>query len=308
MDERTSTWLKAFIAQIDGVRGTEQAQPAAWVPMLPIEEDMQRSYLDHLEDRPPGTFNGVVVYDVDSLTAIPAPLQALPRMTLTSIKSPHQLLRAISLGADLLVVPFVTVASESGVALDFVFPPPVPFDPASNKMLPLGVDLFPKSYATDLRPIDESCRCYTCTKHHRAYLRHLLDAKEMTAWVLLQVHNFAVMDRFSASVRASLERGTFEQDAEVFEQAYEPELPHGTAEKPRIRGYQHAQTGPAPLKLNKAPFRKLESHDGKKERVERALDERKEKISESKEAKLMTPSADAKDLEDLGFAELYGEK
>lgn len=71
----------------------------------------------------------------------------------------------------------------------------------------------------------------------------------------------------------------------------------------RVRGYQRAQVGPAPPKLNKTPFQKLERPD--REKRERALDERAEKVAESKETELLTPSMEGKDLDDMGFARLY---
>jgi queuine tRNA-ribosyltransferase len=44
-------------------------------------------------------------------------------------------------------------------------------------------------YADDERPLDPACRCYTCTRHSRAYLRHLFMAGEMTAGTLNTLHN-----------------------------------------------------------------------------------------------------------------------
>jgi queuine tRNA-ribosyltransferase len=44
-------------------------------------------------------------------------------------------------------------------------------------------------YATDERPIEEGCRCYTCRRYSRAYLRHLYMAREMLAFRLNTIHN-----------------------------------------------------------------------------------------------------------------------
>ena len=46
-------------------------------------------------------------------------------------------------------------------------------------------------YAEDDGPVDPGCRCYTCTHHSRAYLRHLHLAGEMTAGALNTLHNLA---------------------------------------------------------------------------------------------------------------------
>ena len=44
-------------------------------------------------------------------------------------------------------------------------------------------------YKEDDRPIDEACRCPVCSKHSRAYLRHLFMAGEILASVLNTIHN-----------------------------------------------------------------------------------------------------------------------
>ena len=51
-------------------------------------------------------------------------------------------------------------------------------------------------WADDPRPIDETCSCYTCRNHSRAYLRHLFLAREMLFGTLATFHNLAMyLDR-----------------------------------------------------------------------------------------------------------------
>ena len=69
-------------------------------------------------------------------------------------------------------------------------------DRGVRELEPLGLDLWSPTYATDLSPLREGCECYACGSHHRAYVRHLLDAKEMLGWVLLQIHNHHTLDVF----------------------------------------------------------------------------------------------------------------
>ena len=54
-------------------------------------------------------------------------------------------------------------------------------------------------YTDDERPVDEKCRCYTCTHFSRAYLRHLFMAKELLAYRLntIQIHLPALKSRMS---------------------------------------------------------------------------------------------------------------
>ena len=52
-----------------------------------------------------------------------------------------------------------------------------------------------RAWATDPRPIDEACPCYTCQNYSRAYLRHLFLAREMLFATLATLHNlFAYLD------------------------------------------------------------------------------------------------------------------
>jgi len=96
------------------------------------------------------------------------------------------------------------------------------------------------------------CKCYACRKHHRAYVQHLLTAKEMTAWVLLQIHNVKIVSNFFAAIRGSITRGTFEEDCKTFAQTYEEEFPEQTGHGPRLRGYQFKSEGGARKKNPKA--------------------------------------------------------
>ncbi len=53
-----------------------------------------------------------------------------------------------------------------------------------------------RAFANDPRPIDESCPCYTCRRHSRAYLRHLFLAREILYSTLATLHNlFIYLDR-----------------------------------------------------------------------------------------------------------------
>jgi queuine tRNA-ribosyltransferase len=136
----------------------------------------------------------------------------------------------------MFTIPFIGAATDAGIALDFQFSESDAMDAnnvTGSSPKPLGIDLWSNSHAIDLSPIVRNCRCYACSKHHRAYLQHLLAAKEMLGWVLLQVHNHHVMDNFFSAIRSSLSRGSFETDCATFEKLYESELPAKTGQGPR---------------------------------------------------------------------------
>ncbi|MEK6256120.1 MAG: tRNA guanosine(34) transglycosylase Tgt [Chloroflexota bacterium] len=67
------------------------------------------------------------------------------------------------------------------------------------------------TYARDERPIDDTCACYTCRHFSRAYLRHIISAKEMLSGTLLSIHNLHTLIQLSADMRAAILADDFEQ-------------------------------------------------------------------------------------------------
>jgi queuine tRNA-ribosyltransferase len=65
-------------------------------------------------------------------------------------------------------------------------------------------------YATDPRPADEGCACYTCQTFSRAYLRHLFTARELLAYRLLSLHNLHFYLALMAEMRAAIQVGAFQ--------------------------------------------------------------------------------------------------
>jgi queuine tRNA-ribosyltransferase len=71
-------------------------------------------------------------------------------------------------------------------------------------------------HAEDDRPVDAACRCYTCTHHSRAYLRHLYLAGEMTAGALNTLHNLTFYLDTMKRIREAIQLGTFERFRQEF--------------------------------------------------------------------------------------------
>jgi queuine tRNA-ribosyltransferase len=65
-------------------------------------------------------------------------------------------------------------------------------------------------FARDQHPIDEGCACYTCRTFTRAYLRHLIQAKEMLAATLLSIHNLHTLVQLAKDLRAATLRDEFD--------------------------------------------------------------------------------------------------
>jgi queuine tRNA-ribosyltransferase len=73
------------------------------------------------------------------------------------------------------------------------------------------LNLMNASFTHDTRPIDGSCDCYTCQTFTRAYLRHLIVAKELLAGTLLSIHNLHALIHLVKDIRTSILDGTFEK-------------------------------------------------------------------------------------------------
>lgn len=210
-------------------KGEERLKTVYFAPILPLENTQQLLYLEELQDELRDYISGLALYESASLSVIPEPLGTLPRLLFNEPATPHEVLKEIALGADLLTLPFLSKSSDAGMAFDFVFPPPS----SEQTPRPLALDLRSPDNAIDVSPLSENCNCYTCRNHHRAYLNHLLNAKEMLAWTLLQIHNHHILDNFFAGVRESIKNGTLAQDAESFHKVYAPAFPEPTGEGPR---------------------------------------------------------------------------
>lgn len=239
MVDRTHAYTRDATAQLygDGLAPEERSKTLYFAPVLPLENAQQSLYFDDLADELRPRISGLALYESASLSIIPEPLGDLPRLSFSEPKTPQDVLRDVSLGADLVTIPFLGAASDAGIALDFVFPAPPsleePTISSSSTPKPLGFDMWSASYSTDLSPLVPGCGCYTCRNHHRAYIRHLLHAKEMLAWTLLQIHNYRTVDAFFDAVRESIRRGTFEEDVRTFERTYASALPEQTGQGPR---------------------------------------------------------------------------
>lgn len=66
-----------------------------------------------------------------------------------------------------------------------------------------------EKYRKDPAPIDEQCGCPTCRSFSRAYLRHLLKAREILAYRLLVAHNLYFYNTLLERIREALENGSF---------------------------------------------------------------------------------------------------
>lgn len=71
------------------------------------------------------------------------------------------------------------------------------------------LNLFNQKHEKDMSPIAEDCNCPTCQKYSRAYIRHLLKAKEMLGMRLCVIHNLYYFNNLMTEIREALDKGEF---------------------------------------------------------------------------------------------------
>ncbi len=71
------------------------------------------------------------------------------------------------------------------------------------------LNLLNARFELDTRPIQEGCGCPACRRYSRAYIRHLLKAKEMLGMRLCVLHNLYFYNTMMEEIRAALEEGRF---------------------------------------------------------------------------------------------------
>ncbi len=72
------------------------------------------------------------------------------------------------------------------------------------------INLFNAKYELDDRPIEEGCQCPACRRYSRAYIRHLLKAKEMLGMRLCVLHNLYFYNTMMTEIRDAIDEGRYQ--------------------------------------------------------------------------------------------------
>ena len=73
------------------------------------------------------------------------------------------------------------------------------------------INLMNAKYELDDSPIEEGCKCPTCQRYSRAYLRHLLKAKEMLGMRHCVLQNLYFYNNLMSEIRDALDKGCFKE-------------------------------------------------------------------------------------------------
>ncbi len=72
------------------------------------------------------------------------------------------------------------------------------------------LNLFNQKFERDMRPIEEGCQCPACRSYSRAYIRHLLKAKEMLGMRLCVLHNLYFYNTMMEEIRDAIDAGNYQ--------------------------------------------------------------------------------------------------
>ena len=73
------------------------------------------------------------------------------------------------------------------------------------------LNLFNARFELDARPIEEGCQCPACRNYSRAYIRHLLKAKEMLGMRLCVLHNLYFYNTMMEEIRDAIDHDCYKE-------------------------------------------------------------------------------------------------
>jgi queuine tRNA-ribosyltransferase len=88
------------------------------------------------------------------------------------------------------------------------------------------LNLMGAAYARDPLPVDPTCSCYTCANFSRAYVRHLVQTREILGATLLTIHNISLLLTVVADIRSAITAGCYHLLREEFKPESSDVTPH----------------------------------------------------------------------------------
>ena len=129
----------------------------------------------------------------ESLPHVTAALPADRPRYLMGVGNPTTLVRGVAAGIDMFDCVLPTRTGRMGTAFS-----------SEGRM-----NLKNAKYARDFGPLDPQCTCKVCTSYSRAYLRHLVNRKEMLGSILLSYHNLHFLIDLMRRAREAVEKGRY---------------------------------------------------------------------------------------------------
>jgi len=207
--ERTLRWLERSLAA-----KTRADQALFGITQGGVEPDLRRtSTLETIRfDLPGYAIGGLAVGEPKErmIPVVDLSTDLLPEdqpRYLMGVGHPEDLVAGVALGVDLFDCVYPTRTGRFGYAL------------VDGGRLNLGS----ARYKDDPAPIDETCDCYACQNHSRAYLTHLVRTEELLGLRLLSLHNLRYLHRLMERARAAIEARSYGAFARDFAERRWPE-------------------------------------------------------------------------------------
>lgn len=137
---------------------------------------------------------------LEVLEAIAPRLPASHPRYLMGVGTPEDLVEGVCLGVDMFDCVMPTRNARNGML----------FTSTGD------IQIKNSRYADDGKPLEEECRCYTCQRFSRAYLRHLFISRELLAYRLNTIHNLHFYLKLMAEIRQAIESGEFDEFRRMF--------------------------------------------------------------------------------------------
>lgn len=204
--ERTTRWLKRCVVQMDKLNSMEDTINKAQmlfginqggiIPEIRIEHAKIISEFD----LPGYAIGGLAVGETheEMYDILDRVVEYLPKNKptyLMGVGTPENILEAVERGVDFFDCVYPTRNARHGhVYTD------------EGRL-----NLFNAQYEKDDRPIEEHCKCPACRNHSRAYIRHLLKAKEMLGARLCVLHNLYFYNRMMKEIRDAIEQKRYSE-------------------------------------------------------------------------------------------------
>ena len=204
--ERTTRWLLRCRAELDRLNGLpdtiNREQMLFGISQGAVYEDIR---IDHAKaiaelERPGYAIGGLAVGETHEemyriIEAVVPYLPAEKPTYLMGVGTPANILEAVERGVDFFDCVYPSRNGRHGhVYTDH------------GKL-----NLFNARYELDERPIQEGCGCPACRRYSRAYIRHLLKAKEMLGMRLCVLHNLYFYNHMMGEIRKAIEQGRYQE-------------------------------------------------------------------------------------------------
>lgn len=200
LTNRTEPWAERSLAEVKRLRAVHPDRP--YQALFGVVQGAQYQDLREREARflAERDFDGYGIGGAieksklgDIVRWVTSILPAEKPRHMLGISEPDDIFAAIEQGVDTF-----DCVSPTRVARNGAF-----YTPRGRKNIRVA------AYRDDFRPLQEGCGCYTCRHYSRAYLQHLVRAKELLAKTLMSIHNEYFIVGLVDQMRASIADGTF---------------------------------------------------------------------------------------------------